>query len=360
MENEFIKTTLSGPVRGLMENGVETFLGIPFAKAERFAYAQPVDAWEGTLDATRFGPACPQYRAWFPHLDNPERLFYFREFREGLDFVYDENCLNLNIYAPEQAENCPVILYFYGGGFNSGCNAEEPFRGYGLAKRGIVTVFANYRVGPLGYLAHEEIQKEFGRDGNFGLDDQLTALRWVRKHIAAFGGDPENITLMGQSAGAISIQYMCLNEANRGLFRRALMMSGAGLFPRFALPKPAAETHPYWEAFQEAAGCRSLEELKEMGTADLFAAHERFKQGRKRSGRDLRADRDRGEGGRDLHEDRPPAAREHHHRRADASAGEALRREGERRIPGVSGSKPSPPACFAGTLPRLSRGRTRR
>ena len=281
MENEFIKTTPLGSIRGIKENGVETFLGIPFAKAERFAYAAPADAWEGTLDATDFGPACPQYRAWFPHLDNPERLFYFREFREGLEFTYDENCLNLNIYAPEQAENCPVLLFYYGGGFNSGSNAEEPFRGDGLARRGIVSVFANYRVGLLGYLAHEEIQKEFGRDGNFGLDDQLTALRWVKKHIAAFGGDPDNVTLMGQSAGAISIQYLCLNEANRGLFKRAVMMSGAGLFPRFALPKPVAETHAYWEAFQEAAGCRSLKELREMDLAALFAAHENFKQGRK-------------------------------------------------------------------------------
>ena len=144
-----------------------------------------------------------------------------------------------------------------------------------------MAVFANYRVGPLGYLAHEEIQKEYGRDGNFGLDDQLTALRWVKKHIAAFGGDPENITLMGQSAGAISIQYLCINEANRGLFKRAVMMSGAGLFPRFALPKPAAETHAYWKAFQETAGCLSLAELRTMDLSALFAAHERFKQSRK-------------------------------------------------------------------------------
>ncbi len=282
MENEFIHTTSLGTVRGRQTAGVREYLGIPFAKAARFSYAEPVESWEKTLDATQFGPACPQYRAWFPHLDNPERLFYFREFREGLEFAYnEENCLNLNIYAPEQAKNCPVLLFYYGGGFNSGCNAEEPFRGYGLAKRGIVAVFANYRVGPLGYLAHEEIQKEYGRDGNFGLDDQLTAIRWVRKHISAFGGDPENITLMGQSAGAISIQYLCINEANRGLFRRAVMMSGAGLFPRFALPKPAAETHAYWKAFQEMAGCLSLAALRKMDLADLFTVHENFKQGRK-------------------------------------------------------------------------------
>ena len=276
------RESISGSIRGRVSDGVQEYLGIPYAKAARFAYAEPIAPWEGTLDALEFGPGCPQYRIWFPNLESPERRFYLREFREGINFTYDEDrCLNLNIYAPEHAENCPVVLFLHGGGFNSGCNQEEPFRGYGLAKRGIVSVFANYRTGILGYLTHPEIQKEFGRDGNFGLDDQLTALRWVRDNIAAFGGDPSKITLMGQSAGAIAIQYICLDEDNDSLFSRALMMSGAGLFPRFSLPRRPEQTHEYWEAFQKEVGCSSLKDLREMDLAALFAAHDRFKKGRK-------------------------------------------------------------------------------
>lgn len=280
--SEAVLKTPFGTLRGRKTNGICAYLGIPYAKAERFAYAEPIENWEGVLDAGSFGPACPQYRQWFPHLENPERLFYYREFREGLSFEYSEaDCLNLNIYTPEKAENCPVVLFFYGGGFNSGSNAEEPFRGEGLARRGIVSVFANYRVGLLGYLTHEEIGRRFGRDGNFGLDDQLTALKWIRKHIAAFGGDPDKITLMGQSAGAISVQYLCLNEDLKGLFARAVMLSGAGLFPRFALPKRAENTRAYWEAFMKEAGCGSFEALQKADISALHAALERFKAGRK-------------------------------------------------------------------------------
>ena len=250
------------------------FLGVPFARAGRFEYAVMAEAWEGVLDATRPGPACPQNRGWHEHLENPTRLFYKKEFREGSEFRYGEDCLNLNIFTPKDAKGCPVLLFFYGGGFDSGINSEDPFDGAALARHGIVSVFANYRVGPLGYLTHAEIRERCGRDGNFGLDDQLTAIRWVRAHIAGFGGDPDNLTLLGQSAGAISIQYLCLNPANAGLFRRAAMMSGAGLFPRFALPRRAEDTHAYWEEYIEAAGCRSLDELKEVSLDTLFDAVE--------------------------------------------------------------------------------------
>ena len=270
-----------GEIRGLDNGTCLEFRGVPFGRAGRFEYAEPVDRWDGVLDATAFGPGCPQNRAVHEHLEDPVRLFYKKEYREGSEFIYSEDCLNLNIYAPYDAKDAPVILFFYGGGFDSGLNAENPFDGSGWARRGAVAVMANYRVGPLGYLTHEEIQKKHGRDGNFGLDDQLTALRWVRAHIAAFGGDPDNITLMGQSAGAISVQYLCLNPAHRGLFRRAVMMSGGGLFPRFALPRPAESTRDYWLQFMELAGCRSFEELKTAPLTDIFEAVERIKALRK-------------------------------------------------------------------------------
>ena len=278
---EITWSTPLGEIRGLDNGTCLEFRGVPFGRAGRFEYAEPVDRWDGVLDATTFGPGCPQNRAVHEHLEDPVRLFYKKEYREGSEFTYSEDCLNLNIYAPYEAKGAPVILFFYGGGFDSGLNAENPFDGSGWARRGAVAVMANYRVGPLGYLTHQEIKKKYGRDGNFGLDDQLTALRWVRAHIAAFGGDPDNVTLMGQSAGAISVQYLCLNPENRGLFRRAVMMSGGGLFPRFALPRPAESTRDYWLQFMELAGCRSFEELKAAPLADIFEAVERIKALRK-------------------------------------------------------------------------------
>ena len=278
---EITWSTPLGEIRGLDNGTCLEFRGVPFGRAGRFEYAEPVTGWDGVLDATAFGPGCPQNRAVHEHLEDPVRLFYKKEYREGSEFTYSEDCLNLNVYAPYEAKGAPVILFFYGGGFDSGLNAENPFDGSGWARRGAVAVMANYRVGPLGYLTHEEIQKKYGRDGNFGLDDQLTALRWVRAHIAAFGGDPDNVTLMGQSAGAISVQYLCLNPAHRGLFRRAVMMSGGGLFPRFALPRPAESTRNYWLQFMALAGCRSFEALKAAPLADIFEAAERIKALRK-------------------------------------------------------------------------------
>ena len=282
-KKEVLLHTACGDLRGVEDGRCRAFLGVPFAKAERFAYAAPVEHWEGELDATRFGPACPQNRAEHEHLEHPTRRFYKREFREGQEFTYDEDCLNLNIFTPVAAKDAPVILFFYGGGFDSGINWESSFDGAAFAERGIITVFANYRVGVLGYLTHADVQAAYGRDGNFGLDDQRTALLWVRAHIADFGGDPENITLMGQSAGAISIQYLCINPANAGLFRRAVMLSGAGKFPKGTLPRPAAQTREYWEQFIRLAGCGSLEELKKAPLSVLFDTVERIKELRKDS-----------------------------------------------------------------------------
>jgi para-nitrobenzyl esterase len=277
------RKTAIGTFQGNEHEYAYEFLAIPYAKAKRFEYAQRIDSYEGTTDATDMGNACPQYRQYHPNLESSERLFYFKEFREGIEFRYDEDCLNLNIYTPKNASGCPVILFIHGGGFNSGANAEEPFRGYELAKRGIVTVFANYRVGVLGYFCHEELEKQYHRNGNFGLDDQLQAIRWVRDHIKEFGGDPDNITLLGQSAGAISIQYHCLNHENDGLFQRAAMMSGGGLFPGFALPRRPEETYEYWQEIMKHAECRDLEEFKNTDLKTIHDAYETVRKSRKDS-----------------------------------------------------------------------------
>lgn len=269
--------TKCGKVFGIESENGNQFLGLPFAKAERFEYAKMIKNWEGTFDATHNGPSCPQTRTYFEHLENPARLFYYKEFRQGINFTYDEECLNCNIFTPKEPGKYPVIIYFHGGSFNSGANCEDAFDGQGFAKRGIVTVFVNYRVGIFGYMTHEEIEKKYGRDGNFGLDDQLTAIKWVKENISDYYGDPDNITLMGQSAGAIAIQYLCLNQSCQGLFKNAVMMSGGGKFPDFALPRKASDTRSYWLEFMEACGVKSFEELKALDTKKIFEVMEDFK-----------------------------------------------------------------------------------
>ncbi len=277
MEKEYRLAAGFGTLKGLERNGCREFFGVPFAKAGRFEYAVMTDRLEGEFDATKPGQACPQYRTVDMQLENKGRLFYHREFRDGQVFDYGEDCLNLNIFTPSGEGPYPVIVFFYGGSFNSGANSELPFAGEGLARRGIVTVFANYRVGILGYMTHEAIKAQYGREGNFGLDDQRTALLWVKAHIADFGGDPDNVTAMGQSAGAMSVQFLCVNQDNKGLFRHAFMMSGAGCFPKFALPKRAEDTRGYWLQVMEEAACNSFDELKAFDVNELMRVAERFK-----------------------------------------------------------------------------------
>ena len=157
--------TACGQIRGNERTDCLEFLGRALRPGGALCVRSAL--WSaGTVTGRHaFGPACPQNRAWHEHLEHPTRRFYKHEYREGLVFTYDEDCLNLNIYTPKDAENAPVIVFFYGGGFDSGLNWESPFDGSALARQGIVTVFANYRVGPLGYLTHEKIQKQYGGTG---------------------------------------------------------------------------------------------------------------------------------------------------------------------------------------------------
>ncbi len=283
MEN-IIRQTSLGQIRGNRTDYGQEYLGVRYATAQRFSYAKPIDSWDGIYDATSFGDACTQYRAYFPHLDVPERLFYFNEFRKGQEFVYSEDALNLNIFTPSEGENnkkYPVLVWIHGGGFNSGCNWESYLSGDEYVKRGVVLVVINYRVGVFGYMTHEELEKRNGRDGNFGLDDQIVALRWVKNHIGDFGGDAENITVMGQSAGAISIQYMSLSKHCEGLYKRAIMMSGAGAFPKPALPRRCEATRDYWLDVIGESGANNLEEFEKLSDEQVLAAVEKVKTKRK-------------------------------------------------------------------------------
>lgn len=217
--------TASGRVRGetVVARDVEigVFRGIPYAEApvghRRFAAPVPRSPWTGELDATRFGAVSMQP-------DSPMVL---------PDDVHSEDCLTLNVWAPSAAASSgapglPVMVWFHGGGFTAGSSSFPWYDGAHLASRGVVVVTVNYRLGPLGFLHLEPFGgEEFAGAANNGLADQTLSLRWVRDHIAAFGGDAERVTVFGESAGAISVSCHLAMPTSTGLFRRAIAQSGS-------------------------------------------------------------------------------------------------------------------------------------
>jgi para-nitrobenzyl esterase len=203
------------PVPGAEE--VVSFKGIPFGMAPvgdgRWRPPRPAAPWSGEFVAERFAPACPQ-----------EASVIF-----GPIGRTDEDCLALNVWtAASLGERRPVMVWLHGGGFTTGTGSSPLYAGTALAKLGAVVVTINYRLGPLGFLAHEALSAESpgGVSGNDGLRDQLLALRWVRESIAGFGGDPERVTLFGESAGAASIARLLVCPEAKGLFQRAILQSG--------------------------------------------------------------------------------------------------------------------------------------
>ena len=211
------------------EEGVAVFKGIRYAKAGRWEYPGQVTHWEGVYDAGSFGACSFQPRAFYNEEEVPEKAFYYREFRKGETYTYSEDCFFLNIWAPVESRDAPVLFYIHGGGFKGGCGHEKHFSGEAYCKRGIILVTCNYRLGPLGFCCLPELETEAGHTGNYGLYDQLCALQWVYDNIAAFGGDPGRITIMGQSAGAMSVQQLCVSPLTRGLISGAVMLSGGGV-----------------------------------------------------------------------------------------------------------------------------------
>lgn len=246
--------TSKGVLQGFYRDDARLFLGIPYAKAARFERSLPPDEWNGVRMATSSGSACPQQRTYYDEeQDNP---FYWKEFREGLHFTYDENCLNLNIYAPAVGEKIPVILFFHGGSFLKGSSDEKPFDGAAYARNGTIFIAANYRINIFGFGVFE------GSSPNLALWDMWAALKWVKENISAFGGDPNNITLMGQSAGAIAIHDLLYNSEFRRDVQGAVLLSGGGF--RKGLLAPHSER--WIRRF-----CSQLKgNLKTLSTHDLF------------------------------------------------------------------------------------------
>ena len=271
----YIVSTPCGKVQGTECSlpGVAAFKGIRYATAGRWEYPVQVTGWDGIYDATRYGNCSYQPRSFYDEEKMPEKAFYYNEFRKGETYTYSEDCLFLNIWAPADAlENAklPVIVYIHGGGFTGGCGHEKHFDDPVWPAKGVIAVTLNYRLGPLGFACLPELKEEAGHTGNYGLYDQLTALKWVHDNISAFGGDPENVTLMGQSAGAMSVQQHCLSPLSDGLFHKAVMSSGSGVSKMLSAGSPEKK-YDFWKAVMERCGCNSLEEFRALPVEKLFA-----------------------------------------------------------------------------------------
>ena len=278
----YVINTPCGQVQGTscrLDN-VVAFKGIRYATAGRWEYPVRVTHWDGVYDATSYGACSYQPRSFYNEEENLKKIFYYNEFRKGETYTYSEDCLFLNIFAPDTAkegDKLPVIVYIHGGGFTGGCGHEKHFDVPVWPTKGVIGVTLNYRLGPMGFVCLPQLKEEAGFTGNYGLYDQLTAIKWVRDNIAAFGGDPQNITIMGQSAGAMSVQQHCLSPMSKGLFHRAVMSSGGGVSKMLAAA-PAEKHYEFWEKAMENAGCETLEQFRAISPKALFEVWEQTKK----------------------------------------------------------------------------------
>jgi len=254
----------SGVLEGDYDNktGIQTYLGIPYAQPPvgdlRWRGPQAVNQWSGTRMAKTFGPRAIQKHMWDDML--------FRS--AGLS----EDCLYLNVWTPAKAKdkNLPVLLYFYGGGHVAGDGSEYRYDGESMAKEGIVVVTVNYRLNLFGYFAHPELSKEspYKASGNYGALDQSAGLQWVKDNIAAFGGDPNQITIAGESAGSMSTSLHMASPLSRDNIAGAIGESGALINPT-GPPVPLAEAEQIGVEFVKKTGY-TYEEFRELSTAELF------------------------------------------------------------------------------------------
>jgi para-nitrobenzyl esterase len=249
----------AGAVRGTAEGDLHVFRGIPYAQPPvgplRWRPPLALARWKGVRQATEFGAACYQ---------PPPRL---STIYVGRPMPLSEDCLTLNIWAPADARKAPVVFWIYGGALQSGASRDPMYDGKRLAERGVVIVSINYRLGVLGWLAHPELSTESrqGISGNYGLLDQIRALTWVKDNIAAFGGDPANVTIAGESAGALSVMYLMSSPLARGLFAKGIAESA------YMIPTPALKTAVHGLPAAEQAGLTLMHQLQQPDLAAMRA-----------------------------------------------------------------------------------------
>lgn len=257
--------TEEGLIQGTSEDGLTVYRGIPFAAPPigelRWRAPQPASKRERVRQASNFGPGPIQ--AWGAHAGK------------------SEDCLYLNIWTPAKSasDRIPVLVWIYGGGFNGGSTSEPVYSGEKLARKGVILVSIAYRVGQLGFLAHPELSAESPNhvSGNYGLLDMIAGLQWVQRNIAAFGGDPEKVTIFGESAGGIAVSMLCVSPLAKGLFEGAISQSGGSFGPprRTLFPgenlKRLADAERSGKAYADSAKVSSIAELRKLDVDKLAA-----------------------------------------------------------------------------------------
>ena len=267
-------TTVSsnyGTINGIQKDGYSVFRGIPFAKvptgALRFAPPQKPESFKEAYDAFTFRSIPMQ------HFTDPDGL-YQKEFYDNPDFHFpiSEDCLYLNIWTPAHtaSEKLPVAVWIHGGGFEHGFSTELEFDGEAYAKKGVILATISYRVNVFGFLYDQKQEEELGFSGNQGLLDQIAALEWISENIAAFGGNPDNITIMGQSAGAMSSHVLTFSPLAAPMIHQAILQSGsiAGFPSPMVFTK--AQAQAVTDKFYELCGVSSIEELRRLPAEDLL------------------------------------------------------------------------------------------
>lgn len=259
---EYLLETDCGTIKGIEREKDILFRGVRYATAERFALPTAVTHWNGIYDATGQETDCPQYGTFRDEAMDTDN-FYYEEFRKGYTFRYEENALQLNIQTPLCPQKCSVLIFIHGGGHENGTIGELPYGdGTAYVSRGIVYVSVGYRLNVFSLYESR----------NFGLFDQLTAIGWVREHIASYGGDPEKITIMGQSAGAMSINDLLYTQKLKGTVKGAIMISGAGCVPKLARPYTTAEAADFWAKVRSRAGAPQEEAFRRLPAKEIWEA----------------------------------------------------------------------------------------
>jgi para-nitrobenzyl esterase len=256
----------AGRLQGAVENNMQTFKNIPYAAPPvgelRWRPPQPALSWNGIRDASKFGDACPQ-----PFIKN---------LSAGLGLPGSEDCLKLNVYAPTKSgKNLPVMVWFHGGGLFVDGSRDPQFTPINLVKNGVIVVTVDYRLGSLGFFAPKELIEEAKAKGepvgNYGTMDQIASLKWVKKNIEAFGGDPNNVTIFGQSAGGRSVTWLMVSDAAKGLFHKAIAQS-AQQSPLRGMAEKRFGLTPEVDVdakYMAALGVKSLAELRSLPVEKL-------------------------------------------------------------------------------------------
>jgi para-nitrobenzyl esterase len=274
-----------GFVTGVLDNDCILYKSIPYAEAPigdlRWKDPQPVFPWSGVRKCDTWHTICPQQVEWS---EGNEDNLYTKEFYSDGYPEMGEDCLYLNIWTPVdfKDKNLPVMVFFHGGGFKGGYSYEKEFSGVGMTKKGVILITVNYRLGILGFLAHPELSAEapYHASGNYGMLDMIESLKWVKNNIKNFGGDPDNITVFGQSAGAMAIAAMNVSPLTKGLYSKAIMQSVGYIDENHlswvGVPLSLEKAEKIGLEVQECLKCKSLAEMRLLPFEKLIALQNDF------------------------------------------------------------------------------------